>query len=207
MTQAFARFRDDLLLAMVNRAPGGQGEFMDPITLAKTERLSYLPGWVRLSIEAMQSRGLVEGRNLFDGTPDGQIMVRVTGSGMERAAEIAVERAGESVTEAPAADRFVRIDHNSADYKKADDTLAQTIEAVRGNNEFANNDPEDYEQRLAELEAGTRLLQARRINPGWLKAGLLPALRYIAKKFADNAIGALATAAVAALLLLFHSLL
>jgi hypothetical protein len=49
------------------------------------------------------------------------------------------------VSDVPAADRFVAIDHNSAAYKEADETLEQLTSAVKGVNDlFAN-----AEERLA----------------------------------------------------------
>jgi len=70
---------------------------------------------------------------------------------------------------------------------------------VRDNNEYAASDPEDREQRLAELEAGGRLLEALRVNPKALWAILASALGYLALKFAGATIGGLANAALAAL--------
>ena len=102
----------------------------------------------------------------------------------------------------PASDRVVRIDHNSADFRDALSKLGQVIDALRSNNEYAASDPEEHEQRIAELEGGSRLLQAVRIRLAAAVTVLIVPLRWLAIKFADNLINALITAAIGALLLL-----
>jgi hypothetical protein len=202
----FSQFSDDLLMAMVDAGQKMPGHYINPIAVAIAAKLSHMPGWVRQAVEALQSKGWVSAKFLATGQPDGQVMAIVTGRGVERAEKIEEERrqAASAEDEVPASDRFVRIDHNSAGYKDADDALGQTLEAVRGSNEYRSSDPEDHEQRVAELEAGKRLLQAPRVDLGWLKAGLERTLTYIAKKFADQAIGKLAGAAIKFLLALVH---
>jgi hypothetical protein len=106
----------------------------------------------------------------------------------------------------PASDRVVTLNHNAPEYKQATEVLPQIIELVRGDNEYGDADPEDKEQRLAELEAGGRLLKAPRARLEPIKALLLPALKYLAKKFADTTIGLLASKALAALLALLSLL-
>ncbi len=56
------------------------------------------------------------------------------------------------------------MDHNSAAYLEADAKLTEAIQAVRSNNEFAEANPEEHEQWVAELESGQRLLQAPRVH-------------------------------------------
>ncbi len=102
----------------------------------------------------------------------------------------------------PASDRFVRIDHNSAEFRDAVSKLAQVIEALRSNNEYAASDPEEHEQRIAELEGGSRLLRAVRIRLAAAVTVLIVPLRWLAIKFADNLINTIITAAIAALCLL-----
>ena len=94
------------------------------------------------------------------------------------------------------------IDHNSADFRDALSKLGQVIDALRSNNEYAASDPEEHEQRIAELEGGSRLLQAVRIRLAAAVTVLIVPLRWLAIKFADNLINALITAAIGALLLL-----
>jgi hypothetical protein len=98
--------------------------------------------------------------------------------------------------------RSVRLDHNAPEYHKASDALVQTIEAVRSNNEYRATDPEDRDQRIAELEAGARLLKAERVRPHAVKVVPLDCLKYLAKRFADEWVGEVAKAAVKAFLTL-----
>ena len=51
--------------------------------------------------------------------------------------------------------------------------------------------PRGPQQRVAELDAGRRLLKAVRVRVEALMAVIKPALEYPAKKFVDNAISAL----------------
>jgi hypothetical protein len=62
----------------------------------------------------------------------------------------------------PASDRLVKLDHNSAAYTEAMDALAGLEEALRGTNDFG--DVEEKEQRVAEVSAARRVLQAVRVR-------------------------------------------
>jgi hypothetical protein len=98
-----------------------------------------------------------------------------------------------------AAEQTVELDHGAPEYQRATSALGAVTEAVRQSNDYASSEPEDREQRLAELEAGNRLLKAGRVRLAALVAVLLPALMYLANKFVDAAIGEAAAEAVAAL--------
>jgi len=73
------------------------------------------------------------------------------------------------------------------------------METVRDSNAFANSDELEKELRVAELEAGYRLLNSRRVNPNTVKVILGGALIYLATKFSDQMIGTLAKVAWEAL--------
>jgi hypothetical protein len=105
----------------------------------------------------------------------------------------------------PAADRYVTLDHNSPTYRNADESLKNALDAVRSSNDYP--DLEDKEQRIAELSAGRALLQSARVRVAAVTAFLLPTLKYLAKKFADVAIGIIATGAIAYLAALLGHLL
>jgi len=98
---------------------------------------------------------------------------------------------------APASDRVVRLDHNSAEYRDASDALARVERAVQEANDY--EDAEDKEQRVAELSAGQRLLQSARVRVDAVVTVLKPTLTYLTRQFADKAIGILAGAALLAL--------
>lgn len=92
----------------------------------------------------------------------------------------------------PAAGRYVELDHNSQEYQDAVNAGTELIDAVRKSNAYPEADDLDRERRLAELEAGYRLLNAVRVNPSTVKGVLGGVLTYLAMKFADEPIGELA---------------
>ena len=100
---------------------------------------------------------------------------------------------------APASDRVVPLDHNSADYLAATEALERVIELVRENNHYRESEPEDQERRLAELEAGRRLLGSRWVSVATVQAAVVSVLTYLALKFVDVPIGQAASVAWKAL--------
>jgi hypothetical protein len=102
----------------------------------------------------------------------------------------------------PAADRVVTLDHNSAGYQRIEEQLDKLAEVVRGSNEVRRADPDEADQRIAELDAGTRLLKARRVRLAAIATVLVPALLWVAEKFADTIVGNLATQLIEALKLM-----
>ncbi|WP_375780477.1 hypothetical protein ACE103_17705 [Bradyrhizobium sp. ma5] len=105
----------------------------------------------------------------------------------------------------PASDRSVRVDHNSADYARADQALDELEEAVRAANTF--DDPEEKEQREAEVSAARRLIRAVRVRLEPLAELLKPLLVQFGTNLKDNLVKAAAAAASAALIALFGYLL
>lgn len=96
----------------------------------------------------------------------------------------------------PASDRYVRLDHNSPAYTQTVAALEAVVEAVRRDNEYGSADPDDRDQRIAELEAGKRLLQEVRVRVDAAHALFVGTLGYLAVKFADAAIGNMANEAL-----------
>jgi len=92
MAGEFARFRDDLLLAMIRAGRKNPGQFINPVPVVVEAGLSYMPGWIKQAVEALQRSDFVQARFLRTGQPDGQIMAVVTGLGVERGEEIEEER-------------------------------------------------------------------------------------------------------------------
>ena len=113
------------------------------------------------------------------------------------------KRSTEGGVQIPAAGRFVQLDHNSRQYKETMKAGEALIEAVRTSNEYGESNPQEREQRVAELEAGYRLLRAPRVNPIIVKGVLYGVLTYLITKFADEPIGELARVAWTALKQLF----
>ena len=113
---------------------------------------------------------------------------------VERAA--ASPEALSNLSNIPASDRYVRLDHNQPDYTAAIEALNAVIEAVRASNDYASADPEDREQRLVELSAGRKLLESVRVRVAAASVLIVTTLTYLLSKFADAAIGDLAGRAI-----------
>lgn len=111
--------------------------------------------------------------------------------------------ANASAEEIPAADRLVTLDHNSSAYQSAVTSLDEVTKATVGSNELGSNVPTEKERVVAELEAGRHLLKARQIRVQAALQLLLPALRWIGDHAGGTIVGALVTAAIAALAAVF----
>ncbi len=100
--------------------------------------------------------------------------------------------------EIPASDRNVFVDHNSIPYHEINARLSQLERELGVKNDYP--DQIDREQRLSELSAGRELLKSKKVSLRKVEVVLLSALRYLAEKFADNAIGVIAAALITLLL-------
>ncbi|RXT40279.1 hypothetical protein [Bradyrhizobium betae] len=104
-----------------------------------------------------------------------------------------------SPDEAPASDRVVRIDHNSAGYRETEEALDTLEHGLKSTNDFLG-EPEEKDQFVAEVSAARRLLQAARVRIAALAELLKPLLVQYVAKVKDNVIATLAAAAGAAIL-------
>lgn len=104
-------------------------------------------------------------------------------------------------TDAPASDRVVTLDHNSAAYREAIDALERAERSVEQTNDY--EDAEDKEQRIAELSAGRRLLKSTRVRIAAALTVLGSVLLFLMKAFANSIIGQAAATAWKALAALF----
>jgi hypothetical protein len=102
----------------------------------------------------------------------------------------------------PASDRIVTLDDNDPKVKKARQALDRVAEEIRKNNNYAETEPADWGQRMAESEANKRLFAAPRISVETIKRVVLNSLHYLAKKFVDHAIGIAAATAIATIIAL-----
>jgi hypothetical protein len=140
----------------------------------------------------------------------GEVLKAVSGLDNVRAMLMAGVLAHEHIEEleseihatAPASDRIVGLDHNSAAYQATVRAVDRLIVIVGTSNVYREREPDDHERRLAELEAGRRLLGSRWLSLHTLKAALLGTITYLAGKFADAPIGEAATAAWSAIKIL-----
>lgn len=103
---------------------------------------------------------------------------------------------------APASDRVVRLDHNSAEYIEAVDAVQKVEEALEQANDYP--DQEDREQRIAEMSAGRRLFMAVRVRVDVVVGLLGRGLAWLATQFAGQIIGKLADLASAAIRVLLN---
>ena len=94
---------------------------------------------------------------------------------------------------APASDRIVALDHNQPAYNETLAAIDRLIEVVRESNSYREADAADQERRIAELEAGRRLLGSRWVSAATVKQAFIGTLTYLAGKFADAPIGEAAT--------------
>jgi cell division protein ZapA (FtsZ GTPase activity inhibitor) len=94
---------------------------------------------------------------------------------------------------APASDRVVALDHNQPAYNETLAAIGRVVAVVRESNRYRETDAADQERRIAELEAGRRLLGSRWVSVATVKAVLISTLTYLASKFADAPIGEAAT--------------
>lgn len=101
-------------------------------------------------------------------------------------------RSGSRAASVPASDRIVRIDHNSTEFRQLRDGVASTGELLRGANDLTDDDL----VIAARLRAALELMEAPLVNTELLERMLVSSLRYLAEKFADNAIGMAAGAAL-----------
>jgi hypothetical protein len=110
-----------------------------------------------------------------------------------------VNNQSNSHDEAPASDRVVRIDHNSAGYRETEEALDTLEHDLKSTNDFPG-EPEEKDQFVAEVSAARRLLQAARVRIAALAELLKPLLVQFVAKVKDNVIATLAAAAGAAIL-------
>ncbi|UUX48886.1 hypothetical protein NUH88_15945 [Nisaea acidiphila] len=140
-------------------------------------------------------------------------VIGVTDRGSLRATEIQAERVAsgmleevESIGVVPASDRVVDLDHNSAAVAAVKEAVDDTLSAVKQSNEVGSEEPQEKERIEAELEAGQRLLKAKRVDLGKLVAVLFRVLRFIAERFFGSAAAKAADRAIDLLEKLFESL-
>jgi hypothetical protein len=99
--------------------------------------------------------------------------------------------------EIPASDRTVTVDHNSEAYGEAVTALEELEEAIRGANDFA--EAEEKEQRIAEVSALRRVMQAVRIRIEPVVTLLKPIVVQFGTKLKDTVVGIAVNKVVGAL--------
>jgi hypothetical protein len=87
----------------------------------------------------------------------------------------------------PAADRIVKLDHNSDRYRDAVGALETLERVLKETNDYP--DADDKEQKIAEVSALQRLFQSSRVRVHAVIALAVPGLLYLAKTFANTGVG------------------
>ena len=183
MPSTYTQFRDDLLVALARKTNRDGLSLYGYAEVADEAGLSRTRDWTRMAGSEFREMGYTKDATSGDG-PAGAI----TGFGMQEAERLMV-----------AAEQTVELDHSAPEYQRATSALGAVTEAVRKSNGYASSEPEDREQRLAELEAAKELLKPKRARLGALLAVVMPVLLWLADHFAGGVIGDLASEAVAAL--------
>jgi len=99
----------------------------------------------------------------------------------------------DSNNNAPASDRMVSINHNSAEYQQTETALTELMDKIRSNNEFNEREPNQRNQVLAELRAAQELIKADQVSTRKVDALVTGTFIYLIEKFADAPIGELAS--------------
>lgn len=112
-----------------------------------------------------------------------------------------IEKSRLAADRAPASDRLVPLDHNSSGVAKLNERLEEVETRMRESNSLKLDD--EYDRNLAEVGAARRLMSATKVRLSALEALLVPALKWLGAKTAENAL----QIAVTALLMLLASVL
>lgn len=213
-TPSFRKWRDQLLLAVVDADEGSGGGILDLGRIARTAVPEFKEGWVRKAAGIFEENGWIRITYTLGGGPDGGMHVELLGQGLDAAEDLRQEP-GEApaalntttLTDSasaeliPGSDRFVTLDHNSREYREAVDAVAALENAIRVTNLpiFA-----DEGQRLAvlsEVQGIQGLLKATtvRVAAVWQAVRENGVLRWLTNAGAGGVLGNVAYDALKAL--------
>ncbi|TPJ77182.1 MULTISPECIES: hypothetical protein [unclassified Mesorhizobium] len=101
------------------------------------------------------------------------------------------------VTQVPASDRIVHLDHNKPEYTATLEAIEAAHDAALASNEI---DPDDRDRVKFELDAGILLIKASSVRLAAIEAVLIHALKWLVAGFAGNALAHVAEQALQAVL-------
>ncbi len=203
---SFKAFKEDLLVALAIVAEAKATEQFEAIEITRQRDITYRDGWLRQAVKLLEDNGDIRVTRYLGGGEDLGMKISLTGPGIEHAEEICGERASNLYEEIeenkiqanptsdptsldiPASDRVVKIDHNLPEYREIVEKIDSVTFTAKTNNLLKSDYPEESEQRVAELEAGRRLLDAPQANPRLIKELLINALKWFAEKIADGVV-------------------
>ena len=83
------------------------------------------------------------------------------------------------------------VDGTSPQYLEIKKTLSEAIDKLKSQNEVIAEAGAAGSQKIAELEAGQRLLGGEQVNPGLAKRVMIPSLQWFLRRVRDDALGSL----------------
>lgn len=210
---SYREFKDELLLRIAVATNGDTNKFVNPQDAAKQIEEKYSPTWVMSAAKELSDSGYLTGQAFISGGGSyallGPGLERAEEVAGERATDL-YELIDEANAVPIADDRgntlttdqgdhlvyqvdpwetlptnLVQIDQLSEDYKALDRALQDQIDVMRGNNALMAESAEGR-QRLSELEAGKILIRNDQADGNLVKRVLLPALRFLLEKSADE---------------------
>ena len=216
MDMTFSEFRKTLLANLYKSVEDDTTRLINPTALAESIRLPYRKGWVRQAMQSFDAEGLIRLSQTLGGGSDGGLHMSFTGAGIEEAESLLAEgwdqferpqspepkSAIAALREqglVPASDREVALNHNSVDFQNLDGTLRQVSERLRGENQLSAAQPEEYQQHIAEVQAGQVLLKGAKVRVGALVTTAFVGLMWFLDQFAGQALEPLILAALKAL--------
>lgn len=147
---------------------------------------------------------LIEEKMVAQGAsePLAKDLFALTDYGISRAEDLIEERGIEieAYEPAPEVDEILSRLHHPEKFAQVSQGIAELANEVRKNNSLDEETGGNADLIEGELKAADALLEGGRIRVTRLKALILPTLRYLAKKFADQSIGEVAKRLIALLL-------
>jgi hypothetical protein len=179
--------KDALLVAMLRHQKRiGYNQYLEPQDAAKEAGLSYESGQLRLCLNDFKDRGLVRAAFTMGGGPDGGLGSMLTAAGIEAAEEIE--------SELPNLSQLARyIAEPNEKIEPLQNKVAELRDLVEKNRD---NDFPEKEGCLAEIMALELLLNQPQISVPLIEKILTETVTFLARKFADKAIGMAATAVI-----------
>ncbi len=194
-----AELRERLLVALVTAAKQkGLGQYLKPAPVADEFLLPRAPGQLRLLIQDLENRGLLQPSYTMAGADEGGLDLRVTAAGIEEAEDLLDEHPDYAVPlspPAPASDRWVTLADNQRSGLESD--LASLRLAVAGIN---SSDEEDREIALSEIASFEATVVQSRVSVELIDRFVNKILKWLMRTFADAAVAVVAEALIRQLL-------
>lgn len=202
----FTEFRDQLIRKLYERRNENGYELVGLKELAEENNLQFREGWIFDVEDFLDTHGYALVTKTSGG--EDQCSARLNADGMEYA-ESLIERlepetSVDTVSQIPASDRVVRLDHNNPEYVETLKTLDQTIQEFENDHNLDNEFGREKNALLATIKAGRVLLEDVLVNVQIGFALLVLPLRRVVAKYDEaivgGTVGAVAATALAGIL-------